>query len=185
MDKAEQAVDYARRAGSRAVALLAYEEAVRLYEMALEALGQDGSADPRRRCELLLALADAEGRAGDELGAKSRFLLTAELARSAQLPEILARAAAGYGGRFLWAHALTDERLVPLLEDGLSALDDEDSVLRVQLLSRLAAALRHGPSRERRERMSEDAVQIARRIGDPATLAYALAAADAALHAPR
>ena len=82
-----------------------------------------------------------------------RFLRAAELARSAQLPEMLARAAAGYGGRFLWAHALTDERLVPLLEDGLSALGEEDSVLRVQLLSRLAAALRHGPSRERRERI--------------------------------
>ena len=180
----QQAVDYAQRAGSRAVALLAYEEAVRLYEMALEALGQDASADARVRCELLLALADAQGRAGDELGAKSRFLHTADLARSAQLPEMLARAAAGYGGRFLWAHALTDERLVPLLEDGLSALGDGDSVLRVQLLSRLAAALRHGPSRERRERMSEDAVQIARRIGDPGTLAYALAAAEAALHGP-
>jgi pentatricopeptide repeat protein len=57
-------------------------------------------------------------------------------------------------------------------------------VLRVQLLARLAAALRHGPSRERRERISEEAIQIARRIGDPATLAYALAAAECALHAP-
>ena len=57
-------------------------------------------------------------------------------------------------------------------------------MLRVQLLARLAAALRHAPSRERRERISEEAIQIARRIGDPATLAYALAAAEAALHAP-
>ena len=57
-------------------------------------------------------------------------------------------------------------------------------MLRVQLMSRLAAALRHGPSRARRERISEEAIQIARRIGDPATLAYALAAADAALHGP-
>ena len=180
----QKAVDYARRAGSRAVALLAYEEAARLYEMALEALRQDASATARLRCELLLALADAQGRAGESLGAKSTFLRAAEFARTAELPEMLARAAAGYGGRFLWTHALADERLVPLLEDGLSALGEADSVLRVQLLSRLAAALRHGPSRERRERISEEAIQIARRIGDPATLAYALAAADAALHAP-
>ena len=30
----------------------------------------------------------------------------------------------------------------------------------------------------------EEAIQIARRIGDPATLAYALTAAESALHAP-
>jgi DNA-binding SARP family transcriptional activator len=180
----EKAVDYARRAGARAVGVLAYEEAVRLYEMALEALGPVAAATARLRCELLLALADAQGRAGDGLGAKSTFLRTADLARSAGLPEMLAQAAVGYGGRFLWAHALADERLVPLLEDGLSAVGEADSVLRAQLLARLAAALRHGPSRERRERISDEAIQIARRIGDHATLAYALAAAECALHAP-
>jgi DNA-binding SARP family transcriptional activator/tetratricopeptide (TPR) repeat protein len=179
-----KAVDYAQRAGSRAVDLLAYEEAVRLYEMALEALGPDGAATARLRCELLLALADAQGRAGDPEEAKSTFVRAADLARSADMPEMLARAAAGYGGRFLWAHALTDERLVPLLEDGLSALGEADPVLRVQLLSRLSAALRHGPSRERRERMCEEAVQTARRIGDPATLAYAISAAESALYGP-
>jgi DNA-binding SARP family transcriptional activator len=180
----QKAVDYARRAGSRAVALLAYEEAARLYQMALEALGAHAAATAPLRCELLLALADAQGRAGDGLGAKSTFLRAADLARSAGLPEMLAQAAVGYGGRFLWSHGLADERLVALLEDGLSAVGEADSVLRVQLLARLAAALRHGPSRERRERISEEAIQIARRIGDPATLAYALAAAECALHAP-
>jgi tetratricopeptide (TPR) repeat protein len=180
----QKAVDYARRAGTRAAAVLAYEEAVRQYEMAIEALGPDAAATTHLRCELLLALADVQGRAGDGPAAKSTCLRVAELARSAGLPEMLARGAVGYGGRLLWAHALTDERLVPLLEDGLSALGETDSVLRVQLLGRLAAALRHGPSRERRERICEKAIQIARRINDPATLAYALAAAEAALQGP-
>ena len=180
----EKAVDYARRAGARAVALLAYEEAARLYQMALEALGPVAAATARLHCEFLLALADAQGRAGDGLGAKSTFLRAADLARSAWLPETLARAAVGYGGRFLWAHAVDDKRLVPLLEDGLAAVGEADSVLRVQLLARLAAALRHGPSRDRRERISEEAIQTARRIGDQSTLAYALAAAENALHAP-
>src|SRR5918992_875433 len=181
----EKAVDYARRAGARAVALLAYEEAVRLYEMAIEALGPDSAAAAPLRCELLLGLADAQGRAGDGLAAKSTLLRAADLARSARLPEMLARAAVGYGGRFLWAHALADDRLVPLLEEGLSAVGEADSVLRAQLLSRLSAALRHEPSRECRVRMSDEAIQIARRIGDPVTLAYALAATECcALHAP-
>jgi tetratricopeptide (TPR) repeat protein len=63
---------------------------------------------------------------------------------------------------------------VPLLEDGLAALGERDSVLRVQLLSRLAPALRSEPSRARREQLQDEAVRAARRIGDPATLAYAL-----------
>ncbi len=180
----QKSVDYARRAGSRSVTVLAYEEAVRLYDMAIEALGPDAAATTRLRCELLLSLADAQGRAGDGPAAKATFLRAAVLARTAELPEMLARAAAGYGGRFLWTHALADERLVPLLEEALSGLGEEHDLLRVQLLSRLAAALRHAPSRERRERISEEALQIARAIGDPPTLAYALAAAAAALIAP-
>ena len=180
----QKAVAYARRAASRAVDLLAYEEAVRLYEMALEALGPDSAATARARCELLLALANSKGRAGDSPGAKASFLRAAELARSAGLPEALAQAALGYGGRFVWDRAMSDERLVPLLQDALAALGEVDSALRVQLLSRLAAALRGEPSRERRERICEEAIQTARRIGDPAALSYALAAAEAALHAP-
>jgi class 3 adenylate cyclase len=179
-----KAVEYARAAGDRAVALFAYEEAIRVYGMALDALGPDGTPTDRVRCELLLALADAEGRAGDGPEAKATFLRAAEIARSAGLPELLARAAVDYGGRFVWARAASDERLVPLLEDALSAVGERDSVLRVQLLSRLAAALRGEPSRERRERLGEEAVRAARRIGDPAMLAYALDAAESALFGP-
>jgi DNA-binding SARP family transcriptional activator len=180
----DKAVGYARRAGARAVSLFAYEEAVRLYEMALAALAAGGAASAAERCQLLLALGDAQGRSGDDAGAKATFLRAANVARSAGLPEMLARAAAGYGGRFLWTHALTDERLVPLLEEGISAVGELDSALRVRLLSRLAAALRHGPSRARRVQLMDEAIQMARRIGDPVTIASALTAAESALHAP-
>ena len=88
-----KAVDYARRAGDRAVALLAYEEAVRLYELALAALDAGGAATAAERCELLLALGDAQGRRGDDVGAKATFLQAADVARAAGLPELLARAA--------------------------------------------------------------------------------------------
>jgi DNA-binding SARP family transcriptional activator/tetratricopeptide (TPR) repeat protein len=180
----EKAVDYARRGGDVAASQLAYEEAIRLYEMALEALGPNGAATAEARCELLLALGDVQGRAGNDRDAKSTFLRAADLARSAALPEMLARAAAEYGGRFLWPHDLMDERLVPLLEDGLSAVGEADSALRVELLARLAAALRHRPSRERREQIAEEAIQTARAMGDPTALAYALTAAESALLAP-
>jgi DNA-binding SARP family transcriptional activator len=173
----DKALDYARRAGDRALALLAFEEGARLYETALEALELAGASDEEMRCELLLRLGDARARAGDIAAAKAIFLRAAEAARSAAAPEPLARAALGYGGRFVWSRAWGDAQLVPLLEEALATLPEGDSELRVRLLARLAGGpLRDTLAREARVAMSEKAVDIARRLGDPATLAYALEA---------
>src|SRR5712691_1499575 len=54
-----KAIDYARRAGERASRLLAYEEAVRLFQLALGTLESKAPAD-EMRCGLLLALGDAQ-----------------------------------------------------------------------------------------------------------------------------
>jgi tetratricopeptide (TPR) repeat protein len=50
----------------------------------------------------------------------------------------------------------------------------DDTALRAQLLGRLAGALRDQPSLEPRTSLSREAVGIARRLGEPATLGYAL-----------
>src|SRR5205807_10038001 len=60
---AARAVDYAQRAGDRAIALLAYEEAARLYVLALHALDLQEAGRPEQRCALLVAVGDARGRA--------------------------------------------------------------------------------------------------------------------------
>ena len=171
----DKALGYAQRAGDRALELLAYEESARLYEMALEALELAGASDEELRCELFLRLGDVEARAGDIPRAKQTFLRAAAAARNATMPEQLARAALGYGGRFVWSRAWGDTQLVPLLEEALAALPEEDGELRVRLLARLTAGpLRDTLPREPRVAMSQQAVDIARRLGDPATLAYAL-----------
>ncbi|HET7856273.1 MAG TPA: hypothetical protein VFL41_07430, partial [Gaiellaceae bacterium] len=168
-------VEYTRRAGDRAVALLAYEEAVRHYRMALRAFEQRQAKDDREKCELYLCLGDALAKAGSTAEAKEAFLVAAELARTAELPEHLADAALGYGGRLVWTRTWGDKHLVPLLEEALAALPQSDSKLRARLLARLAA----GPLRDThapgpRVLMADEAVEMARRLGDPATLAYAL-----------
>ncbi len=178
---AHKAIDYARRAGDRAAAQLAYEEAVRLYEMALTLPGEDAA-----RCQLLLALGDAEARAGDTLPAQQSFRDAADLAEVLGLHEQLAAAALGYGGRVIWGGSRGDVHHLPLLERALAALPDTDSALRVRLLTRLAC----GPLRdssfppERKASLSEEALEMARRIDDSATLAYALAGYIAANHSP-
>jgi DNA-binding CsgD family transcriptional regulator/tetratricopeptide (TPR) repeat protein len=173
-DDGVKAIGYARRAGDRAASLLAYEEAVRLYRMALQTLDSSEPTTPEMRCELLLAMGDAQTRAGATLEARETLRHAADLARHLDMPEVLARAALGYGGRFVWARAADDPHVIPLLEDALGTLGDRDSVLRARVLARLAGALRDQPSKEPRASLSEGAVGIARRIGDPATLAYTL-----------
>jgi DNA-binding SARP family transcriptional activator len=169
---AETAIDYARRAGDRAVGQLAFEAAERHYETALALAG-----DTVTRCELLLALGEARARAGDRERAKEAMYEAAQLAERHGLREQLGRAALGYGGRIIWDVSRDDPRLVPLLERALEAVQEADSPMRVRLLARLAG----GPLRdasfppERKARLSEEALAMARRLkDDDATLAYAM-----------
>jgi DNA-binding SARP family transcriptional activator len=165
---------YARRAGDRGLSHLAYEESARLYEAALDALEHTRAPNKRTRCELLLSLGEGEARAGETPVAKAAFLEAAGIARRLGLARELALAAAGYGGRIVWARAGDDDRLVPLLEEALAAVPEEEVELRARLLARLAGALRDEHSRDRRVRLSADAVELARLSGNPAALAYAL-----------
>ena len=171
---AGKALRYAERAAERAAGQLAYEEEARLYRLALKALQRTGARDDEHRCELLVRLGDALARAGDEPAAKAAFMEAAGIAKRSALATHLARAGLGYGGRYVWMAARGDRHLVPLLEEGLRGLHNDDLELRARLLARLAGALRDQHSPERRMALSEEAVGIARRLGDPRTLGYAL-----------
>jgi tetratricopeptide (TPR) repeat protein len=96
----------------------------------------------------------------------------------------LARAALGYGGRFVWSRAGGDPHIVALLEEALAALGEQESIHRVRLLARLSGALRDPPFRDRAAALSDDAVKMARLVGDPATLAYALDARHVVIWGP-
>ena len=136
------------------------------------------------RFDLLVAAGDALNKAGSTADAKEAFLTACELARAARSAEGFARAALGYGGRTGWQRAAGDTLLVPLLEEALTALGTDDSVLRAKLLARLAGALRDQPSLEPRASLAGEAVDIARRLGDKDTLAYTLASLFAATWGP-
>jgi predicted ATPase/DNA-binding SARP family transcriptional activator len=169
----EKAVAYARRAGHRAAALLAFEEAARLYQLALS-LAQADPSSVGERGELLLELADVQARAGDLTAARQTFLQAAELAEAIGRGELLARAALGDGGRFVWT-GVDSHRMVPLLERAVEALGEEASPLRVRVLARLANAI----SQQRPEEcdaLSAEALALARQLEDPITLAYAISA---------
>jgi tetratricopeptide (TPR) repeat protein len=90
----------------------------------------------------------------------------------------------GYGGRFVWGRAGGDPHLITLLEEAIAALGDGRSELKSRTLARLAGALRDDPSTEPRESLGKQAVDLARQLGDPATLAYALEGLYAAVWRP-
>jgi predicted ATPase len=89
-------IDYARRAGDRALELLAYEEAVRQYGTALAALDRTAPADEELRCDLLIALASAQNQAGETVAGKKTALRAAESARRRGATDQLRRAAVAF-----------------------------------------------------------------------------------------
>ncbi|MGH7895442.1 MAG: ATP-binding protein, partial [Candidatus Binatia bacterium] len=171
-----KAIDHLRRAGERAQALLAFEEAALHYEQALSLLKP--SADPREVASVLLALATAQGRAGDMSRARETFQLAASHARAARDTELLARAALGFGatadidGFEAVGHVDTDH--VALLEEALAVQPPDALSTRARLLGRLSLALYWSDADQRREALGRDAMDLAERTGDPAILAATL-----------
>ncbi len=91
-DDGGRAVEYSLLAADRAVAVLAYEDAVALYERALQLLSPS-EAQTGRRSDILMRLGDARARSGDTVGARRCYEEAADLSRRAGDPEAVARAA--------------------------------------------------------------------------------------------
>jgi tetratricopeptide (TPR) repeat protein len=184
MAHANRAAEYAERAGHRALTQLAHHEAATYYRQALELIevSEEPVADGWR-ADLLLALGEAEYRAGSE-GHRPVLLEAARLAERLGDADRLARAAlAAYRG--LWERSLSvDVERVGVLEAALRLRGSGDDVTRARLLAVLAAELMFTADQSRRRALSDEALAIARRLGDRATLARVLLCRCAALWAP-
>jgi len=180
---AAKAIEYARRAAERADALFAYEEAVRYYQLALQALEANGASDETQRCRLLIALGEAQTKAGESLPAAEVLQRAAESAKALGVAPELARAAVGFE-EATWRPGMPGGAATRLLRDALAGLGEEDSILRAQVLSSLTRALIFSGAVDDATRVHEQAVAMARRIGDPGTLAAALRAVISARWLP-
>jgi predicted ATPase/class 3 adenylate cyclase len=148
-EQVEKAVDYATRAGVRAMALFAWEEAAEQFERAASALDMTAAPDDAQRCDLLLRLAEARSRARSAREAFDAFRLAATIARRRNDAARLARAAVGFeeaGYEIAGDMALRREAL-ELLDEALAALGSEETALQVSVRAariRPAAALAGG-----------------------------------------
>ena len=70
-EEVAKGIEYAVRAGERNMALPAYAEAVRFYNMALEALARRTPVDEAQRGELLLVLGEAQHKRRARPGARN------------------------------------------------------------------------------------------------------------------
>lgn len=130
------AVDYALRAGAEAVSRTAFEEAEVIVQRGLSVLEFDSVTDDDRHFELLMALADAQGRSWSA-GFEGTGLQAAAVARRLHSPERLARTAVMATRRVVRV-GLTDPDNEALCEEALEALGDRDDSLRAQVLAVLA-----------------------------------------------
>ena len=183
VEQPERAIDFALAAARRADRLLAWEEAAEHYRAALRARELAGAVEDRTRGELLLALGASEDRAGMEDAARRTFLSAAATARALGDAPLLGRAALGHAGHWSILGRVDDARLA-LLEEALAALGDERTPLRARLLARVTLELYYAGDPERRLALSEEAVGLARELGDPRTLAACLDARHYALWRP-
>ena len=157
------------------------------------ALERAAAIDPAaalKRFDLLLALGDAQWWAGHVSEASATFQAATFLARQFRDPDRLAEAAlrvgeVGYGGAYMdaWTY---DPVKVEILDEALAALRDQQSLLKVRVLARLATALYLSPfdSLARRDALSQASVELGRQLGDGPTLAYALNARHLAVWGP-
>ena len=180
-----RAVEYAHRAGDRALAQLANDEAARYYASGLDLLDA-GGADPDdpRRLELFIGQGEAQRRAGDP-AYRQTLLDAAHLAEQVGDAHALARAALANTLGYMWTAFSVDTDRIEVLESAIAAVGEDDPALRARLLATLGLELAWQPDPTRRVALSQEALQIARTLDDPATLANVLLARDYTITDPQ
>lgn len=178
-------VKHAVHAARRALARMAFEEAVTLYERTLEVL-PFAPPDERLRCELLLGLAEAKEWANDVAGSRQSFEEAAAIARALGATDLFVRAALGVGAVAARKFTATSryESAPLLIHEALRKIGDADSGTKALLLSRLALHHLSAGSRPDADSLSDQSVVLARRQDDSGLLAEVLIARHSVLFGP-
>jgi class 3 adenylate cyclase/tetratricopeptide (TPR) repeat protein len=178
-----KAIEYCRLAGDAALDALAGNEAVRWYADALRLLDRDPSPDDRLRAQLLVSLGDAQHQCGDPAH-RETLLDAANLAvRVGDTGSLVRAALTNYRG---W-HSIpgrVDAERVEALETALTGVGDAGTPERARLLKQLSVELSYSGDYARCRALDDEAVQIARRLGDPATLLHVLIRGQAGCWGP-
>ena len=162
-DRAEVAA-WARRAGTQAMAALAPEDAVQWFQRAVAA-----SRDDHERLGVMIDLGGAQ-RWADSTVFRGTLLAAAALAEELGDDDSFIRAAlANHRGGASRAGAVDSERMA-VLQRALQLVATADSTDRALLLATIAQEGSQGSDIERSILLADEAVEVARRVGDEVTL---------------
>jgi tetratricopeptide (TPR) repeat protein len=173
-------VDAAARAADHAEQRLAFDEAARLRELALDALDRVEPSDRVWRCDLLVELA----RAPLGTGANSRACATAR--RAAALARELGSAPRlAESALIVSDYVMVDNAwVIEMLEEALPGIPASYTTLRARTLCAVAVHLWYAGQPERRLALAEQALALAQEAGDRETAILALLAKRHALQSP-
>lgn len=163
----EKALKYVISAADEALAALAPDDAIRWYRQALDLAADQAPTDHALRCRLLVGL----GTAQRQIGApdyRETLIEAVGLARRSEDSDLLVAAVLA-ADRGIAGTSGTDVEWVTAAEAALAAVGPDDSRARARLLGVLSQAI-HANEWERRRDLSTEAVEVARRIDDDATL---------------
>ncbi|KAB2344529.1 AAA family ATPase [Actinomadura rudentiformis] len=167
---------YARAAAERADRRVAPHEAARWWRETIGALEGVSGADSRARLEAVMGLVRALAVTGDLDGARRHRAEAITEAERLGDPLLTARLIGAFDVPANWTTIDDPDRaahVVAAAERALAALPAHHEVERARLLGTIALELR-ADSGARGGEAAREAVEIARRLGDPAVLAFAL-----------
>jgi class 3 adenylate cyclase len=172
--RVEKAVEYALRAGDESLRMLAHDRAAVHFAAALELLAtHDVPGAGALRCDATIGLGESQLRAGD-VAHRETLLDAARQAERLGDGDRLARAALANSRGFFSVVGRTDEERVAMLRAALAAAGGGDRLPRARLLALLAMETVYDGDLRTRARLSDEAVAMARRLEDPATLVAVL-----------
>ncbi len=161
-------IDYAAAAGEQALEKLAFDQAGNFFHQALE-MAEDLDVPALVQCRLLSRLGVAQRLAADPVY-RETLLQASAMAKSLGEAELQATAVLA-NSRGLWSTVGSlDAERVESIEHALEAIGAEDSVFRARLLALLALELAWSDPELRRIEIADEAIAIARRLGDEACL---------------
>ncbi len=167
---------YCQLAAAQAEQRFAYREAARLWEQAIACLDRASDTPARDRLELVLRLVGALAQTGELARARSWRRDAVRAALPLDDPALVARVITAFDVPNLFhthEYGVTDHELVGTVEQTLARLPPGDDPLRCRLLVTLAFELA-GAESERGYQASAQAVEMARRLGDPGLLTIAI-----------
>jgi DNA-binding SARP family transcriptional activator len=146
-----------------------YEEAAGHLETALADMRSDPACPPKLHYDALMRLIDAQRWAGNWDGLIASMTEAIEVAKGMGDLALAAEAATSATVGALWqsaGHGEVHDGVVAALREALRGMSTEDSPLRCRVMLALSNEIYYASSVKERDALTEEAVAMARRLGD-------------------